>query len=976
MNKSRKSKKGKSRTGKSVQDLVQLLLNVDTARTIVGNKQLFKSEAGVELSAPEGVQPIDGPGPTKKVIAKRPAAKKPYDIDGEIPFVLKAKSSFDEDATFQDLVKNASKQTGVDAKLLFSSSLQEGMNQAALHQGNVSDAYDKAWSKNKSLGDDFPIDGFYNYGLDRFGEMAPELVKKGYLPKDFKYSVFDAQNEKKENIKTAAFRNNQDAIVAKAAVLKNEKDKVMAYAKKKGVTLTPETENYFVLASYNGGMGNAQKMMDEYQQQGGKGTDFITKDQTSRKGVSKNVLPRYNRMSKLKDFFEHGGEIKKLKQLTSFENPIAEGGITIPDPTKGDAEIMDNFNRSQLQQVQQEQGYTGPNPFQIGLTAASAILGREKTPRYYNRPEDSNYYNPKPQGTGSQAIMKYGGKMPDGGMVDPVKPIVPSLGKGQMRPGLITEDIIRPDAIKDQYSALMSPQQESLSKGDFYTDPKSGDIFPTQNYLSQKNQAKSQPTLTRFTHGGEVMNKGTLEFPIYKSGGYVEPISENINGNNILQFNGPSHEDGGIPISYMGNEVEVEGGETGFRRENGSFEVLGNLRNPLTGRLFKNDGKMIAKQENRYSKMLDKGMSMIEDNNPDDAFERLKFNTGKAKMMGAKDNLDKLALLKESIAEIQEQKLAVADDLGIKPLDIDKAKYGKMITAEKGWVIDPITGRKKASRQTTGKKEQPIVPPAPTGSTQMEKDLANEPVIKSAMPTEPARPQPKAPQFDLNYQPKKPIESDAEAFNYTNLIGEMYSIGTNRLEPVQMQKYNPELEQAYNVSFQDRINNNNSTFRAMQQQLGNNPAALATIAGQTAATNNSISANEFLTNQGVSADVYNKNRQTMNDAQLKNLGIQDQQYVRQEQARANTRHRTFDALSSISEKFLKHKAGQNELRVLENLYDYRFDKDYVAEHKGAAQNWRKPVVAGANPEKDVKPAEKAKKGKMGMNLTKEFKHYK
>jgi hypothetical protein len=100
---------------------------------------------------------------------------------------------------------------------------------------------------------------------------------------------------------------------------------------------------------------------------------------------------------------------------------------------------------------------------------------------------------------------KYGGKLKymAGGMLrkvygpeDPGTPVNPLGSVGQLakllktNKGLMTEDVIRPEAIQTQYQSFMSPYQEPLAKGNYYTDPKTGDVFPTQGYLNSKKAAK------------------------------------------------------------------------------------------------------------------------------------------------------------------------------------------------------------------------------------------------------------------------------------------------------------------------------------------------------------------------------------------------------------------------------------------------------------------------------------------------------
>jgi hypothetical protein len=70
--------------------------------------------------------------------------------------------------------------------------------------------------------------------------------------------------------------------------------------------------------------------------------------------------------------------------------------------------------------------------------------------------------------------------------------------------------------------------------------------------------------------------------------------------------------------------------------------------------------------------------------------------------------------------------------------------------------------------------------------------------------------------------------------------------------------------------------------------------------------------------------VYDKNRALLNDAQLKNLQILDQQYVRQSQAESNTKAQALAALSSIAAKTAQQRATNRKLAVLENMYNFRF----------------------------------------------------
>lgn len=227
---------------------------------------------------------------------KKPAKVKlaPKDTIGEEMKVLYNRPlKYDKNRGANEVVLSAAKQAGVDPSFLFSSSFQEGMNQAIARPDDVSEAYEIANTKGGLRG--YPVDGFYNYGLDTFGQKLDRLKK--YLPEGFekRYKIYDAENEQKAKIKTAAFDSNESALIAKSAMIRDIQDTVNAMAAKRGIKLDDKAKNYFTLAAYSGGEGNARMMMDEYQKAADK-NDFIDNGRTSRGGVHKNIAPRLKRM--------------------------------------------------------------------------------------------------------------------------------------------------------------------------------------------------------------------------------------------------------------------------------------------------------------------------------------------------------------------------------------------------------------------------------------------------------------------------------------------------------------------------------------------------------------------------------------------------------------------------------------------------------------------------------------------------------
>lgn len=215
----------------------------------------------------------------------------PYDMAAEMKKYGKTPLAYDNDAIPADVVKRVATKMGINQSLLFSSAWQEGMNKAALKPDEVSTGYVEA-----KVPEEYPVDGFLNYGVDTIGDKYEQLRK--YLPEGFDKNVFfyKTKNEKNQPITTAAFKTNEDALTAKAAFMKFEADKVAAYAAKKDIPLDDEAKGYFMLAAYNGGTGNAMKMMDEYMKAKDK-KKFIAKGETSLKGVHKNIKVRLDNMS-------------------------------------------------------------------------------------------------------------------------------------------------------------------------------------------------------------------------------------------------------------------------------------------------------------------------------------------------------------------------------------------------------------------------------------------------------------------------------------------------------------------------------------------------------------------------------------------------------------------------------------------------------------------------------------------------------
>jgi len=166
----------------------------------------------------------------------------------------------------------------------------------------------------------------------------------------------------------------------------------------------------------------------------------------------------------------------------------------------------------------------------------------------------------------------------------------------------------------------------------------------------------------------------------------------------------------------------------------------------------------------------------------------------------------------------------------------------------------------------------------------------------------------------------------------SQLLPEMMALSQNQLEPVQAQLYNPMLQaQPYRMSLQDQRNEVIAQQRAAERMAYGNPAAAAMIAAGSSDALNKINAEEFRANQAETMRAGEANRAQMNDAQLKNLGILDQQYGRQSEAKSKTKTQAIEVAKSVAQKIAENKKENRQQSVMENMYPaFSFTKSGVA----------------------------------------------
>jgi hypothetical protein len=144
-------------------------------------------------------------------------------------------------------------------------------------------------------------------------------------------------------------------------------------------------------------------------------------------------------------------------------------------------------------------------------------------------------------------------------------------------------------------------------------------------------------------------------------------------------------------------------------------------------------------------------------------------------------------------------------------------------------------------------------------------------------------------------------------------------------DPVKAQLYNPDLFNSYQVSFQDRRNQNQAQLKGIAKAAGYDPSALGALGAQAYNANDSVNAEEFRVNQGIFNEVQNKNVALLNDAKGKNLQILDTQYTRQAQAIGNTRDRRIQAGIQLGDVIANNNYENKALDISKNLYkDYSF----------------------------------------------------
>jgi len=591
---------------------------------------------------------------------------------------------------------------------------------------------------------------------------------------------------------------------------------------------------------------------------------------------------------------------------------------------------------------------------------------------------------------------------------------------------------------------------KNLHQGQFRANTRNGgniDKARMGGNFKSPYQSPSEEGMIPYENGGRTAFNGDMQV----DNGVLEPIAYNphLPGTGITyKFNGPSHDDGGIPTQYGGTKIETEGLETVRESSNGSelsAQILGDMvvsapnakllgDDKFAGMKFKNIDKKLSYQTTSINKNLNKTTEAINSLEVNDDFDKLRLQTLKLTLEGSNKKLADIAKTQTNLGNMQDAIHEVADIHGLKPAELAKGKLkpntDKSMMSKYGASIEKAQEGKKVPKFSEnydenkvyeniaktegaldytgiGKSQEPnfnteenykkylekverifknpenvkmLVDRAKNFSGNDWKDVRAQinkgrtyeeqaAIVKklatdskpgpyhtlvdsfeegetSITPITPVTPAAKATVADEKTPDTEAIpykrswvadvynevlpylrRSDKEPLDINQLSGELYSMANNQLEPVQAQLYQPDLATPYGVSYQDIRNANQSDYISGQRMAGYNPAAQSVLNAQKYAANASTYGQEFRENQGRYDQTFDANRNLLNQAKLTNLNILDKQYERQAMAKSNTKEATQLAFNSISDKYAKKQLENRQLGILENTYNYRYDKE-------------------------------------------------
>jgi hypothetical protein len=714
----------------------------------------------------------------------------------------------------------------------------------------------------------------------------------------------------------------------------------------------------------------------------GSGTNFLSKNGRTIGGNPTEIQNMYNPGDIYTDAGYEPLESQKLKQYR-------QGG-DLPEAAFGDY-----FQSSGQAQIGSAVGTAagsligGPLGGAIGGligTAAGNLLGGAKQARELEAEKKKAEMNTQQAAFQQAQQNQFGAYMEQGGKVDVGNEY--KWVSHTWQPQTIAKfgEYNVKDLLKPPTDADMLRSGGHL-KDEYYTPPSAEALFtgrPERKPLTMEQ-------------GGQMAMGGDLEVI---EGGKAETISYNPflpDGGETIMFKGRSHDNGGIPINFGENGVEVEGGEPAVKLRDGGNEsnmvVFGNMKlskmaadefgiPDAKGKKFKHVANEISKVEKKQNKLIDQATERADMTTGSSGFDQLKMNTSQAQLMGANMKLRSAAILKQNLGAVQNAILDTASELGVKSDELAQgklvkekdprmmAKYGKKLKKAQsgdyeylgpkeeefnfsdigtGGVMSGYDQNMNYFDQSGNLVDQSgdlpgVVEIAGVGGGGGEGGGFGQ-TLKSLGSTLGKGLEKYGPTLLSNLapllRPRTKLGLDPE-----ELYPEYFAIATNQLEPVQAQTFQPMLDTPMDISFNDQLSAIDSQSRAAIRAAGSNPAAQAMIMSQSLEAKNKVLGEQTRINAANKMQTYDKNRAILNDAQLKNLQILDNQYVRQAQAKSNTKAQTLEALKSIAAKTAQNKLENRTLNTYENMYNYRFSPSGVAYNTNAPAQFNIPGAGG------------------------------
>jgi hypothetical protein len=272
-----------------------------------------------------------------------------------------------------------------------------------------------------------------------------------------------------------------------------------------------------------------------------------------------------------------------------------------------------------------------------------------------------------------------------------------NLGLIGMQSGMNSPHMENGGWMNPEYNPQVIAKFGDYSMDQLLAPPHDADMLRAGGHLKEYTPPSERAMYTgrnQMEYGGQMAMGGDLE--VHR--GQAETMSYNPflpDGGETVMFRGPSHDDGGMPISYGQNGVEVEGGEPAVKLQDGgspdgNLVVYGNMIIPeygvaelgdknAKGKKFKHYVADLSKIEAKQGKLIEKTTNLINNADTNDQFEKLSLNTGQANLIGATMKLKDIAEKKKTAAAVQNAILDTAKEMGVESdaLAKGKIKYAK-----------------------------------------------------------------------------------------------------------------------------------------------------------------------------------------------------------------------------------------------------------------------------------------------------------